>query len=303
MSLHVRTRARLAPLALLLATFLPSLLDAQGVRHSRVRLATGVTLEVAESGPANGEPVLFLHGFPDSWFSFTPIAERLPAGYRAIMPSQRGHGESDKPATGYAPADLARDAVALLDALGIPAATVVGHSMGSFVAQRVALDHPSRVSRLVLIGSSTVAGTAPVREVRQLALELRDPVDSAFVHDFQVSTAATPMAPAFVARVVAESRKVPVHVWRGVLDGLMTVDVTRELPRLAVPTLVVWGGKDALFDRAEQDRLLRALPGQRFVEYPELGHSPNWEEPGRVAAALVAYLEGTPPRAPRAGQR
>ncbi len=300
MSLHARTRAFVA---LLLALFLPALIEAQDLRHSRVALATGVTLEVVESGPAAGEPVLFLHGFPDSWFSFSPVARQLPAHVRAIMPSQRGHGESDKPASGYSPAELARDAVALLDALEIPRATIVGHSMGSFVAQRVALDHPARVTRLVLIGSSLVAGTAPVREVQVIARDLRDPVDSAFIHDFQVSTAATPMAPSLVTRLVAESRKIPVHVWHGVMDGLMQVDVSAELGRIAAPTLVVWGEKDVLFGRAEQERLLRTLPEARFVEYPGLGHSPNWEDPGSIGAVLAAWFKTTPVRAPRASAR
>lgn len=67
------------------------------VRLSRVRLATGVELQVAETGPADGVPVLFLHGYPDSWYSFTPVLDRLPPGVRAIVPSQRGHGDSERP--------------------------------------------------------------------------------------------------------------------------------------------------------------------------------------------------------------
>ena len=131
------------------------------------RVSTGVSLEVAERGAPGGQPVLFLHGYTDSWFSFSSVLERLPPTVRAIVPTQRGHGDSDRPECCYRPSDFAADAVALLDALGVPRATIVGHSMGSFVAQRLAVDAPGRVSRLVLVGSGATARTAPVLDFNQ----------------------------------------------------------------------------------------------------------------------------------------
>ena len=95
---------------------------ASDVRSTRVRLSTGVTLEVAERGAPDGEPVLFLHGYTDSWFSFSTVLDRLPPTIRAIVPTQRGHGDSERPECCYRPADFAADAVALLDALGVPRA-------------------------------------------------------------------------------------------------------------------------------------------------------------------------------------
>src|SRR5262245_3894598 len=146
--------------------------DAAPVRMTRVRLSTGVQLQVAESGPTNGEPVLFLHGFTDSWFSFSRVLEILPANVRAIVPTQRGHGDSERPACCYRVADFAADAVALLDALGISRATVVGHSMGSFIAQRVAIESPKRVNRLVLIGSGTTVRTPAALEFMEIVKKL-----------------------------------------------------------------------------------------------------------------------------------
>jgi pimeloyl-ACP methyl ester carboxylesterase len=106
-----------------------------------------VELEVAQAGPQDG--TLFLHGYTDSWFSYTPVLERLPEDVRAIVPSQRGHGGSERPTCCYRISDYAADAVALMDALGIERATVVGTRWGASFAQRVALDRPE------LIGSST----------------------------------------------------------------------------------------------------------------------------------------------------
>src|SRR5262245_37209789 len=100
-----------------------------------ITLSTGVRLRYVEGGAAGGEATLFLHGYSDSAYSFSRIQPLLPSSVRVIAPDQRGHGDSQRPAGGYAIGDFAEDAVALLDALGIQRATVVGHSMGSLIAQ------------------------------------------------------------------------------------------------------------------------------------------------------------------------
>ena len=108
-----------------------------GVRFARIRLATGPELHYAEQGDSAGEAILFLHGWPDSWFSFSRVLPLLPHRYRAFALDQRGFGDSERPASGYGIDDLASDAVAFLDAVSVQQATVVGHSLGSFIARRV----------------------------------------------------------------------------------------------------------------------------------------------------------------------
>jgi pimeloyl-ACP methyl ester carboxylesterase len=260
------------------------------VRFSRVRLATGVELQVAEKGPADGQPVLFLHGYTDSWFSFSPVLDRLPAGIRAIVPSQRGHGDSERPACCYGSEDFARDAAALLDALGIERADVVGHSMGSFAAQRLAIDFPERVGRLVLLGSGDVVKTPVVVEFSMILDELTDPVAREFAHEFQVSTAHVPLPPAFLERAVDESMKLPAHVWRGVNDGMHRAAAENEISRIRAQTLVLGGAHDGIWTRANRDALAAAIPGARHVTYPHLGHALHWEDPDRVAADVFAFL-------------
>jgi len=266
------------------------------VRHTRLRLATGVELHVAEAGPIDGMPVLFLHGYTDSWFSWSPMLERLPGGIRAIVPTQRGHGDSERPACCYGLADFAADAVALLDTLGIDRAAVVGHSLGSFVAQRIAIDRPDRVTRLVLIASGFSGRVDPVLEMYDAARTLTDPVDPAFIRAFQESTAAKPLPSEFMDRVIVESGKLPARVWHDVMSSLIDADASDELHRIEMPTLVLWGDRDAVFVRRDQDALLEAIPGSRLIVYPGVGHAPNWERPDRVAADLAAFL-----RAGRAG--
>ena len=261
-------------------------------RFTRVRVATGVELQVVESGPADGRPVLFLHGYTDSWFSFSRILGGLPHDVRAIVPSQRGHGDSERPACCYTVDDLARDAVALLDALGIRQADVVGHSMGSMIAQRIAAEHPGRVRRLVLIGAATTGALPVVEEFNTAVHSLADPIPDAFAREFQVSTAYDSLPSQFLDRVVRESMKVPAHVWRAALAGIIAPEARTDLAGIDAPTLILWGEQDAFFPRAQQDLLVAGISNARLVTFDRIGHSPHWEDPERLLQKLNEFLEG-----------
>lgn len=260
------------------------------VRMERVRLSTGIELEVAQAGPRDGTPVLFLHGYTDSWFSFSQLLERLPPGLRAIVPSQRGHGDSERPGCCYGIGDFAADGVALLDALGIERATIVGHSMGSFVAQQMAAEWPHRIEKVVLIGSGTTLRTEAVVEFSDVVRRLSDPIAPEFIREFQVSTVFhAPPAP-FMARVVAESGKVPARVWRDVMTGMLGADSGSPLHVIRAPVLVIWGDQDELFPRVAQDSLTASIRGARFIAYAGTGHAPHWERPARFVEDLRAFL-------------
>jgi non-heme chloroperoxidase len=260
-------------------------------RFTRVRLATGVELQVVESGPATGRPVLFLHGYTDSWFSFSRILGGLPRDVRAIVPSQRGHGDSERPACCYTVDDFARDAVALLDALGVRQADVVGHSMGSIIAQRIAAEHPARVGRLVLIGATPTGATPVVEEFNVAVRALVDPIPDAFAREFQVSAAYDSLPSQFLDRVVRESMKVPAHVWRAALSGIIAPEARSDLARIEAPTVILWGEQDAFFPRAQQDILLAGIPHAHLVTFDRIGHSPHWEDPERFLQKLNEFLE------------
>ena len=265
-----------------------------GPRFGVADLATGVRLRYAATGPAGGEPVLFLHGITDSWLSFAPVLPRLPGSVLALAPSQRGHGDSERPPGGYTVDAFAADAVAFLDAMGVGRATVVGHSMGSAVARRMAAAYPERVARLVLAGAFVAVRSAGTLALRAEMEALADPVPEAFARDFQASTIHRPVPAAFLDAVVAESVKVPASVWRAALDGLLADDGAADLGRVAAPALLLWGDRDDVFPREEQDRLRALLPGAVWQVYAETGHALHWEEPARFVADLLAFLAATP---------
>ena len=259
-------------------------------RFGTVRLATGVRVHWAEQGDPAAPVVVLLHGWTDSWRSFERVFDALAATHRVVALDLRGHGESERPVDGYRVGDLAADVVAFLDAQGIERAHVVGHSLGSLVAQHVAARAPARVERLVLAGATADSRTPLVAGMRDALREMRGQVPESFAREFQRSSVARPVPPDFFERVVAASHAVPHRVWLAVADALLADDVVAPLARVTAPTLILWGERDATFDRAAQDVLLHRIAGSRLVTYPGTGHSPHWEEPERFARDVLEFL-------------
>jgi non-heme chloroperoxidase len=246
-------------------------------------------LPYVERGNADGTPVVMLHGVTDSWRSFEHVLPHLPDSIRAIAVTLRGHGDAPKPDAGYLIEDFAEDVVDLLDDLGIGRAIVVGHSMGSWVAQRVAINHPERLLGLVLAGSvnGTVAGDREFLAFAEEMASVQDPIPPEIAREFQESTVATPLSPEALETFVAESLKLPARVWRATFRGFIELDHAEELARVKTPTLLVWGDQDAFINRAVQDELLEALAESRLVVYEGVGHAVHWEQPERFAADVA----------------
>ena len=270
----------------------PPINDVDKLRFSNIKLKTGVRLHYAEQGKPNGPVVLMLHGFSDSWFSFSRVVSSMERKYHIYILDQRGHGNSDRPQTGYTPRHLAEDALAFMEAKGIERATVVGHSMGSFVAQQLATLAPSRVTKLVLIGSADSVKNDVVRGLREEIKALTDPVSERFIRDFQMGTLARPVPQEFLAAVFSESGKLPARVWKEIVDGLLT-GADAELTKIKAPTLIIWGDRETVFLRVEQDKLITEIAKSQFRVYEGTGHSPPWEEPERVARDLQEFIAGS----------
>jgi pimeloyl-ACP methyl ester carboxylesterase len=262
----------------------------------RLALSTGVTLEYLEHGNPNGVPVLLLHGVTDSWRSFEHVLPHLPPSIRAIALTQRGHGDSSRPAS-YHYGEMAGDVAAFMDALRIPSAVIVGHSMGGQIAMRVALDHPARTRGLVLLGAfHTLRGHEVVQELWDTAVgAMRDPIDPAFVRAFQDGTVATPIAKVHLDTFVAQSLKVPARVWQATFREFLDAEIG-HLGQIAVPTLVVTGGKDPLSRAQERLALLGAIRGAVALDYPELGHALHWERPAAIAGDIARFVSQLPAR-------
>ena len=263
------------------------------VKFATARLTTDVTLHYAEQGDRAGEAIIFLHGYSDSWFSFSRVLPLLSPEYHAFALTQRGHGDSDKPQCCYTPADFAADVDVFMDAVGLEEATVVGASTGALFAQQVALDYPHRLSCLILIGAQTPANEAISGLVEEVNA-LEDPVPPEFVREFQESTIYHPVPSEFLDTVVSESLKLPARVWRDYLEGAVLSidhDYVLALGEIDVPTLMLWGEQDPLFPREEQERLAAAIPDATLKVYPETGHAVHWDRPEQVVRDLQAFMK------------
>lgn len=266
--------------------------ELSGVRFARVRLAAGPRLHYAESGDLGGEAVVFLHAFADSWFWFSRVLPLLSPGYRALAPDQRGHGRSEKPDCCYTVDDFAADVEAFMDAVGVDDATLVGHSSGGLIAQRVALRSPRRVARLVLIGAPTTLVNNPaVREFGKEMLALEDPIAPEFVRTFLEGTIHHPVPEDFLQTAVSESLRAPARVWRAYWEGvLLTTDDTGRLGGILAPTLIIWGEQDTLLPREEQDWRATEIRDATLIAYPDTGHAVAAERPERVARDLETFM-------------
>ena len=269
----------------------------EDIQFATAPLSTGVRLHYAERSDPTAEAIVFLHGYSDSWFSFSRVLPLLSPKYHAISLTQRGHGDSDKPECCYTPQDFAADVDAFMDALGIEEATVVGASTGALFAQRLALDYPRRVSRLVLIGAQTPANediAGLVEEVRAL----EDPVPPEFVRGFQESTIYQPVPEEFLDTVVSESLKLPARVWIDYLEqAVLSIDhdYVLGMRKIEAPTLMLWGEQDPLFPREEQERLAAAIPHAALKVYPDTGHAVHWDRPEWVVRDLEEFMKGHAP--------
>jgi non-heme chloroperoxidase len=252
-----------------------------------VRLSNGVTLHFAAQGPKTGPAVILLHGFTDSWFSFSRVLPLLPADTRVIAPDMRGHGDSERPPLGYRLADLAGDVLRLLDALQIPKAVLVGHCMGSFIARKVYELAPERVSRLVLVGGGPVMQTPVMIGMMAMIDWLTDPVDEKFVREFQMACVHAPVPEPFMEAIIANSRRVPARIWKAVMNGLLDSQISLSNPQ--VRTLVLGGRQDAVFSATEQMALARQFPRGELHLIDGVGHTLHWEQPATFVSALVRF--------------
>src|SRR5580658_1827932 len=290
------------PTALLASPHPPPLkidLNAFDAMKKTAALPNGEVLAYIDMGNASGPAVVLIHGYTDSARDWVPMLPYLSKQFRLILVDIRGHGRSSKPECCYTRLDFAYDVKLLLDALHIERADIVGHSMGSIVAQTFAEYWPERTGRVVLISSSggrPPGSTAPPQfDVAAEIRKLKDPIDPDSPFMIAWWDSPTPVNPDFIRRQRQDSATIPLNVWLAFLDqalpGATTyTDLQSTLPRLKAPTLLIWGSKDPLMEEPVRKTLRDALPGAQVKIFEGLGHNPFWEDPAAVGRVINAFL-------------
>ena len=283
------------------------------LRHGAIR-RDGLSLPYSEAG--DGPPVLLLHGHPQSRAAWRRLAPRLLAeGFRVVAPDLRGYGEADVPADAPDHAQMSKrtmaaDAVALLDALGIERAHVVGHDRGARVGHRMAADHPGRVASLAVLD---VAPTKAMYEGTTMGfardyvwwflliqpapfpeeLIAADPARFLRRH-LAGQTAGAPDAVEPAALAHYERCYVPARVHAICEDyrAAATIDLAHDAEgaRVAAPVLALWSASGAVGRHFDVAATWRALADRVEAHPLDAPHALPEAAPDAVAARLIPFL-------------
>ena len=254
-------------------------------------LNTGIKTAYVEMGKKTDPPVVLIHGITDSFISFSQVAPRLEAaGYYVIVPEIRGHGHTDKPEEGPYTIDMyAEDINALLTELNVKAAHITGHSLGSLIAQGVAVRYPEKVSSLTLIATSgKVEECKAVVELRETINQWKDLPPDDFVRNWTTSSNHDPV---FVEKTYEHAKQLPLYVWVNAINGIATPS---GLEKITVPIQIIRGSED-YFTLDEHLDLIRRFSGSKYILFlPKYGyeHNTHWETnmDEEIAADIVKFL-------------
>jgi pimeloyl-ACP methyl ester carboxylesterase len=263
-----------------------------------------VELCIAEAG-VGGRPLLLVHGFTGAKEDFTDWLEPLAAlGWHVVIPDQRGHGESSKPAdeAAYSFDLYVGDLFGLLDALGWGEVVALGHSMGGMVVQTAIVQAPERFSAIVLMDTShrSIRGVDPGVIEIAVALAREEGIEAVLTAQAAMGGQGPPSAERVLATVpgyrefgdrkmLASSAAMYAAMLPAIVDPENTVDRLEDLRSVKVPTLVLVGEEDKPFLRAS-DRMVEAIEGAELVVIPDAAHSPQFENGDAWWAALSGFL-------------
>ena len=242
-------------------------------------------IHLAYERRGRGTPMVLLHGFPLDHHLWDDIAPLLEDNFDLILPDLRGFGESTTVDLFYAMEDFASDVAGLLDYLGIPKATIVGHSMGGYIALAFARLYPERVSGLGLVASQAAADAPERREGRyKSAAEVADKGIASVV---ELMTTKFTSDPRLREAARQSMERQPPAAYIGALKAMAErVDSTPLLSSIQYPVVIVHGDADALvpIDRAREVKA--AVPHAHLVEISGAGHMPMMEAKEETAQAL-----------------
>jgi pimeloyl-ACP methyl ester carboxylesterase len=259
-----------------------------------VRVATGLELFYRESG--EGEPILWIMGLGNDHRGWAYQVPAFRDRFRCITYDNRDSGQSQRADAPYTVADLAEDAVALLDALDIERAHVVGFSMGGGQAQELAIRHPERVNKLVLCSTYTSRDPRGT-DIFQSRVLLRERLSAEEYQRVTLPWAYTYQdyqRPGFIEATIEAVLNDPypqdMDAYRRQVEATLSVDTEGRLDQIRALTLLVFG-EDDITTPLRFARVLEAgIPNARLVTVPGAGHGLPWSQPDALNDAVRSFL-------------
>lgn len=257
--------------------------------ESRSVTIAGYRVHYDVMGPAAGPPVVLVHGLGGRAEEWLGLAHYLvKAGYRVYLPDLPGYGRSEKPAAfSYSVPDEAAMVVGFLDAMGLKQVDLGGISMGGWIVQIVASNHPERVRRLMLFDS------AGIHEQPSWDTRLFTPTTNAEVSQLNGLLYPHPFpVPGFVARDIL--RITHQNGWvirRAVASMLSGRDVSDDLlPTLKMPVLIVWGAEDRIMPLHQGEKMHTLVPQSQFEVFPGCGHLSPMQCASQIGPKVVEFV-------------
>ncbi len=242
-----------------------------------------------------GPPLLLLAGIASDHASWAPVVPLLSARFRLILPDARATGRSSPGPHRFA--DLAEDAVALLDHLGVASAHVCGHSMGGMVALDLATRFPGHVARLVLAatmpGATPLAGAVFGALVRARREGVSEETFLRLLHPWLFGPrffATSGAQAAALAMALAYPHAQPREGLEAQLKATAGLDLCARVARVAAPTLLLLAGRDLLFPPQDSAAAFAAIPDHHALTLAEAGHALHWDAPEAFAEAVTRFL-------------
>lgn len=234
---------------------------------------------------------MLLHPFPFSRAIWSDLTDVLAIRHRVIAVDSRGFGESPLENGGYAFDDLADDLAALLAALGIARAAVLGMSMGGYAALAFAIRHPAHLAALVLCDTRAGADSAETRKARDGAIGRIKATGSGPYLDGSLARLLSPAAPAALVTFLRERAETRVDSLIAGIEALRDrPDRTGALGAIRVPTLALRGDGDQVTPAEDMQQMARAISGATFVTIAGAGHLSHVEAPAAFERALTPFL-------------
>ena len=252
----------------------------------------GAKIHYVEAG--SGAPVILIHGLADNVAIWDPVIPALAARFRVIALDQIGFGRSDKPLLNYRVSTLVDFLDVFLTELKIERASLVGNSLGGWVAAAYALAHPERVERLVLsdaAGYAALTKTMDSRALRALRVASRDDIRYLGPLAFHDKRFYQDVDTAFKERVTAGDSYTVAQVLDSMIRGDDALD--NKLQTLKQPTLVLWGREDKLIPLSFGEQFHREIVDSRLRIIDNCGHMPQLECPNEFSAAVLKFFSDT----------
>ncbi len=283
----VKTRLRILSAAVVLFMLAAAGLCQTPMPPEKTALVLGQSIHYYEAG--QGPVVILLHGLGANAGIWAANIAPLSAHYQVIALDQVGFGHSAKPLLDYKIATFVDFLYGFMQSQQIEKATLVGNSLGGWVALDFAVQHPAMVDKLVLVdaGGLHFGAAAPTVDLNPSSVEGMKKILEYVFYDH--STISTPRAQAIYMNHLKDNDGYTIHA---TIEGVFSTDQFEEpkLPSLHTPTLIVWGANDALIPLAKGEEFHTRIAGSKLVTIEQCGHMPQLEKPEEFNRAVLEFL-------------